>query len=294
MQAANHILCLVADEASAALSQAAHLACRAEATLHAMPIGGNTRDAVERALQSVERPASGACLHDRLASPPLEEGGLTEHVQAYVQEEAIDLVVVDTPSDRGPVPPLATALTKEVIQALDCSVFVVEHNADPSAIQHILVPTDLSESALATVRYATRLASIYDAAVDLLHVIEAVPYVALTPVDRLSLSATSFPEHRARRRLASLVEKSPLSSDAFQTHFEYGDPADQIGRFVNQEAVDLLVLSSKSVSSSSRVQGPVADRVLRRVTCPVVVVRSGGESSSSGESTAASVTETTE
>jgi nucleotide-binding universal stress UspA family protein len=293
MQSANHILCLVSDDISAALTQAVHLACRTEATLHAMPVGSATRETVETLLQSVDRPPDSPPLQSCVAPALSAPDTLVDTLQAYTSDTGIDLVVIDTPHDRGPIPPLATALTQELVSALDCSVFVVEHNADPASFQRILVPTDLSDPELTTLRYATGLASVYDATVDLLHVIETVPYIALTPIDRLSLSSTSFPEHRARHRLSSLVQKSPVGSTAFHAHFEYGDPADQIGRFVNQHAVDLLVLSPKS-TSSPRSLGPVADRVLRRVACPVVLVRPSDAPPHSGDSPTPFLTETTE
>jgi nucleotide-binding universal stress UspA family protein len=88
------------------------------------------------------------------------------------------------------------------------------------------------------------------------------------------MSPTSFPERRARRRLASFLDEAPLPASSIETHFEYGDPANQISKFVHNNEIDLLVFPAKSRAAPfSSSLGPVADRVLRRVTCPLFLVR---------------------
>lgn len=268
MQFPGSLLCIVSEPPCAALRQAVSLAGATGTPLHVLPTvpTETARGALQSLLSSMPRDDFDV----RFA--PSVDSILTPHVQRYVLEHDVGLVVADTPPDRGPVPPLAASETKGLVEALGCSLFIVEHNADPHSIHRVLVPADLSTHASHDLTCAASLADAYGATLDLLHVIETVPYVALTRVDRLSLSATSFPERRARRRLSALLEDLSLDNDTVNLHFEYGDPADQIGRFVNQHAVDLLVLSSHDGPSSSPV-APVVDRVLRRVTCPSVLVR---------------------
>ena len=56
----------------------------------------------------------------------------------------------------------------------------------------------------------------------------------------------------------------------------FGRPTDEILAFVDRVGADLIVMSAQGRSAISRwVLGGVADRVLRGVTCPVLLVRAG-------------------
>lgn len=282
MLQARHLLCLVSEgPSSTALRQAGSLACSLGASLHVVPIGDVPPSSLEETLYEPMPPDCRNSVDVYFAPGLRHEPDLVEALRRYAEEHRIDLVVTDTPSDRGPVPPLAASTTQSIIEGLDCSVFVVERQADLPSLEHILIPTDLSAATHPALQYATAIAEAYDGAIDLLHVIEGVPYVALTPVDRLSLSDTSFPERRARRRLASVLDTLPDIDVSIASHFAYGDPSDQIGRFVNEHSVDLMVLPSPAGRTDARPPlGPVADRVLRRVTCPILLVRPSPDDSS--------------
>ncbi|MEF8939322.1 MAG: universal stress protein [Salinivenus sp.] len=248
------------------------MACAFGAELHAVPL----EEAAPDRLREAAREAAPADCRDALdlhvEAPVSAAGALSETLRASADELDADLVVTAPPADRGPIPPLADPRTQALLKGLSCSVLVTGENV-PAATRHLLLPTDLSDATRPVLDCATTLAPLYDASIDLLHVIEAAPYVALTPVDRLSLSGPSFPERRARRRLNALMEAAdaPVS---LEPHVAYGDPVDQISRFVNRHDVDLMVLPAwgeRTPPSTSL--GSVADRVLRRVACPVLLAR---------------------
>jgi len=275
------ILCLVSQVSPqpASLRQAVRLAASCNATLHVMqapPVGGRTveSDVFET---MIERVASASGVKTKTTTSVRS----VPAIQRYVLEENVDLVVTDTPTDRGPIPPMADPATRELMEQVHCPVFVVGQVEDPSTIRHILVPVDLSAHSHEALSHATALATLYDASVTVMHVIDTIPYVALTPTDRLSLSSTTLSEHRARRRLQSFVQnKGDVDVDvSIQSHLAYGDAGDQIGRFISERDVDLLVLSSHgTMTRPQRPLGQVADRVLRRVTCPTFLVPAFGQS----------------
>lgn len=268
----DHLLCLRSrNPSSAALQRAVEIACSLDATLHVAPPEGPSQPSLEDAVDEL---APCASLDVRIAPPHDEGNDPIETLQRYVRKEGVDLVVVDTPSDRGPTPPLASQKIQSLIERLDSSVFVVGQNTDLPSIRRILVPTDFSESVQTVFGYAVALAETYDASIDLLHVIEAMPYVALTPVDRLSLGTTPFPERRVRRQIDTFLKAFPPMDVSITPYVEYGDPADQIVRFVNEHRVDVLVTAAHGTLASTQSSlGPVADRVLRRVAGPLFLVR---------------------
>lgn len=273
----NHLLCLVSRVSPPpALRQAVYLARSTGATLHVLPFGNATPCAVKATLREQTSVEGSKPVTWCLPPLPKRAENLVEGVRRYVREQNIGLLLTDTPTDRGPIPPLAAPAIRALVTDLDCSTFVVEHRTKPTSIKRFLVPTDFSKRSSTALKHAAALASVYDASIDLLHVIDGIPYVALTPVDRLSMSLTSFPERRARHQLASFLEKPPIPASSIETHFKYGDPANQISKFVHKNEIDLLVLPAKSRDASSHSPlGPVADRVLRRVTCPLFLVRPG-------------------
>lgn len=268
------ILCLISTESptSTALRHAVYLACAFEAELHAVPLEETAPDGLQEAARAAAPADCRGAPDLHVEAPVSSVGALSEALRASADELDADLVVTAPPDDRGPIPPLADPRTQALLKGLPCSVLVTGENA-PTATRHLLLPTDLSDATRPVLDCATTLAPLYHASIDLLHVIETVPYVALTPVDRLSLSGPSFPERRARRRLNALMEEAdaPVS---LEPHVAYGDPVDQISRFVNRHDVDLMVLPARGERTPpSTSLGSVADRVLRRVTCPVLLAR---------------------
>lgn len=269
------ILCLVSMEpsASAALRHAVYLACVLGAELHAVPLEETVPDGLREAACEAAPPGCPDALDLHVETPVPSAEALPETLRAQADELDADLVVTAPPADRGPIPPLADPHTQALLTGLSCSVLVTGENA-PTAPRHLLLPTDLSDTARPALDCATTLAPLYEASIDLLHVIETAPYVALTPVDRLSLSGPSFPERRARRRLNALLEEGADAPVPIESHVAYGDPVDQISRFVNRHDVDLMVLPAQGERTPpSPSLGSVVDRVLRRVACPVFLAR---------------------
>ncbi|WP_263785111.1 universal stress protein [Salinibacter grassmerensis] len=270
---AAHILCL-GSPTSAVGTQAAHLARRLGATLHIMS-PPSSDPAATGATRATPASVKEAAIPKRIVET---QPSSVAAVLQYACDQDIDLVVADTPRDRGPVPPFATDVSQALTRRLDCPVFVVERQGDPDAIQRLLVPTDLSDCALRAFRYAVALARLYDATIDALHVIESLPYVALTPTDRLSLGATTLSERRGRRRLRAFLQEGEAADVQVQPHITHGDAADQISRFADQADVDLMVLSAHGNDDEVGPFGPVGTRVLGRVACPLFLLRASGPS----------------
>lgn len=278
---AAHILCLVSPT-SAALRQAAYLARRLDATLHAVPHPSFGPQATTLPGDAGGRPDGGdaadataelsVCRPEPVPDSP-------SAVLAYVADADIDLVVTDTPPDRGPVPPLATEATQTLVTQLDRPLFVVEQVTRPGDLHDLLVPIDFSDRALQAFRHAVALARQYDATIHALHVVDSLPYVALTPTDRLSLGSTPLSEHRGRRRLQAFLREPDSADVRVCAHLAYGDVADEVARFVGRKHIDLLVLASHGGDSGPHEGlGDGTERVLGRVTCPVFLCRVFGTS----------------
>lgn len=276
----NHLLCLVspAVASSAALRWGGALASSVGAALHVLPLGETGPATLEQVLRDQQVLPPNLEAIEARGGAVLDERDPSATVRRYVKKAGIDLLVLDAPGTHGPVPPMAAAPTRPVIEHVDRPVIVVGEET-PTRPNRILVTTDLSDRSFEALRHATALAALHDASVELLHVLDTSPYVALTPVDRLSLGRTTLSEHRARHALKQFLERDRLADVPIRPRVVFGDPADRISHVVNGQAVDLLVLASHGTGGrTERPLGQVADRVLRRVTCPVFLVRPDGAS----------------
>jgi nucleotide-binding universal stress UspA family protein len=295
---AQSILCPVHPGASThpALQQALSLAesCRAE--LHVVPLpqpAGSTEAADgpplhNQLLDVVAEATSGSPLPPDAVHIALDDAPpALDEVLAYVDEQSIDLVVIDTPPDRGAIPALASDPTRRFVTDLSVPVFVTGRSVmacDPVGARHdapsrrILVPTDFSENSMSALRHAFGMAAELDAEIDVLHVMDRPQYVALNATDMLALSDATLPERKARRRVKSLIPTG-TSLPAVNVFIRHGDAADQIGQFATERDSDLLVMSTHgTISRKQHPLGHVVERVLRRVARPVFLARAFGTS----------------
>lgn len=284
MLQANRILCPVNPAAPEhpALDQGLLLAEACGAVLYVVPLPAGSAlapDKMQTALAGVVRTAL-----DRRTSPPdteihlLDAPASAASLIQFTADEGIDLVVIDTPPDRGPIPALASEPTHTLVKQLPVPVYVVERSGG-QAPKRILVPTDFSSHALMALEHARALALRFGAQIDLLHVMDRPQYIALNATDLLSLSDATLPERKARRRALHAVDDASMDEVPVTVHIRHGDAADQIGHFAREHDSDLLVLSTHgTISRTHHPLGHVAEKVLRRIARPVFLTRAFGTS----------------
>jgi len=160
--------------------------------------------------------------------------------------------------------------------------------------QRILVPLDGSERAAAALPHAEVLAKLTNARVILLQVIPstamlvsestvAAPGMGLPAVDPF-LASTQYESVEAAlaQEAQTMLDTAaaPLQANGVQTETVVlrGAPADGILTYAGDSHVDLIVMSTHGRTGLARlVFGSVAESVLHRSTCPVLLVRVAGE-----------------
>jgi nucleotide-binding universal stress UspA family protein len=135
--------------------------------------------------------------------------------------------------------------------------------------RNILVPTDFSAAGNAALEYAALLAKQGNRRLLLAHVQE--PPVAYS--DGAAYFATPLPT--SAELLARLREIKPSDpSIAVEHRLLTGDPAQAIVKLADEEAIDLIVLSSHGRTGLARMLlGSVAETILRKAHCPVLVCK---------------------
>jgi universal stress protein A len=138
-------------------------------------------------------------------------------------------------------------------------------------IKRILYPTDLSTCSLAAVDYASDLATSCAAALHVIYVDDRRDLVAVAAYSAPSFVASS-PQIELKEQLEAI--KPTLNNMSCQYHYVVGVPADEICALAERESVDLIVMSSHGRTGLSRVfLGSVAELVMRKAKCPILIVK---------------------
>ena len=137
----------------------------------------------------------------------------------------------------------------------------------------ILVPTDFSTASDAALPQAEALAKQKSASLLILHVEE--PPLAYGSGELYY----GLPEPNSERILKMLEDVRPADQTVAFTHrLAMGDPASEIVRIAAEEGVEMIVLGTHGRSGLTRMlMGSVAETVVRRAPCPVLVYRVAAE-----------------
>jgi nucleotide-binding universal stress UspA family protein len=142
-------------------------------------------------------------------------------------------------------------------------------------IERILVPYDFSECSDAALDYASRFADsnarLYIVHVDELLDVRISPYM---PANRPYIHESLW-DRRHEQVEKQLVKIIPRDTAArYEHHCMTGSPADELLAFAERTGVDLIVMGSHGRTGLARlVTGSVAEQVMRRSKCPVLIVK---------------------
>ena len=198
-------------------------------------------------------------------------------ILAYAQEHAVDFIVMGAHGDRGAGYFLSQGIagtflghtTEQVVRHAPCPVLrvVMPNGRSPERIRRLLVPVDWSSLSLLALAYAKGLAALYDARLDLLHVIEHRASARGEKKAELS-------EEQARNDLIEAFDKTKGPAVSVGFHVIRGHPDRKINAFISENHVDLVVLGAHS-DLGHDILGGVTERIVRKAPCPVLTVRDG-------------------
>jgi nucleotide-binding universal stress UspA family protein len=151
-------------------------------------------------------------------------------------------------------------------------------------IKRILVPLDGSKLAESALDYVEEISTKLGVEkVTLISVTERVQGYRLiddpaAPGEgRLAPEATGKMERQADKYLKRIGKRLEDKGIKVETEVALGDPAREISIYAESPGSDLIVMASHGRSGPSRwAHGSVADRVLRAVCIPVMVIRAPG------------------
>jgi nucleotide-binding universal stress UspA family protein len=146
-------------------------------------------------------------------------------------------------------------------------------------VDRIIAATDFSSCSRDAVEYAVFLGETFGASVDILHVIWEPPtyvgaevMVDISGQNRQSLGRFAY--NQAEREMAALLSTVREGHDVkLAPRLEFGDPTTTILRIAAEAEYDLVVMGTHGRTGISHLlMGSVAEKVVRRASCPVLTV----------------------
>jgi nucleotide-binding universal stress UspA family protein len=223
--------------------------------------------------------SSGVC-HVLGGAPPFDE------VCRVAEKIHADLVVMPTHGRTGLKHVFLGSTAERIVQHSPCPVLVTRGRAFQSKnglrfrINRILVPVDFSNRSQEGLRYAIGFANEFGAKIVLLHAtylgyIYSSEGMALYDVRGLQEAA----RESAQRQMRKLVRSVNFGRAKFETVFTNGSPALDICAFAKDHNIDLIITSTHGFTGLTHVlMGSVAEQVVRRAPCSVLVVPSHPQS----------------
>jgi len=263
--------------AAHAYSTAVGLAAALGAELHvihvALPDIEDIRGTVEESELTPEAPPTGL----RVIRSVRRGDSAAPEIITYCQEHDIDVVVMGTRGRSGVGRLLLGSVAERVVREAPCPVLTVPARAPGQAVSRVLAAVDFSPHSRTTLEHAIAMADHYGAPLDVLHVLQEVTLPSAYGPE-LAPMITPQIEGRSHEALAELAAEVDLHDVSVELHTRFGYPASEILRFAEEYGVDLIVLATHGLTGLEHfLIGSVAERVVRKATCPVLTVRSFGK-----------------
>ncbi|MFY4813296.1 universal stress protein [Haloarcula sp. AONF1] len=263
-----------------AFEAAATLARTHDATVHVLsvvdehgPTDDWDYDGDSPAAAFIESQADHVDTEDLSVTAAVREGVVHDAVLDYGDEIDIDLIVMGTHGRTGVRRFLLGSVTEKVVRLADVPVLSVKADAEPGTVSFddILLPTDGSSGAEAAIEPAGALASVTDATVHLVSVVDTrslgVDVGSSVIVDELESVATDAVENTSDRL-------SEMGVETVETAIAHGVPYRAIRDAIEEADADLVVIGTHGRTGIDRyLLGSVAEKLVRTSPVPVMTVR---------------------
>jgi nucleotide-binding universal stress UspA family protein len=234
------------------------------------------RELAETGLKSFVTPAVEARIP---VQTEVREGDPWREILALAEELPADLVVLGTHGRGGFERLVLGSVAEKLLRRLPCPILTVCHEEGrtweaPGLVRRILCATDLTTSSAAAVAAALSLAARNQARVTLLHAVEELPWAGETAFFAEAAAYRKQLEHEAARELHEAAQKAEAQFGVEVDEWLGSGPAHhEILRMAAEEQADLIVLGPGHGGLDRLLFGSHAQEVVRRATCPVLIVR---------------------
>jgi nucleotide-binding universal stress UspA family protein len=204
----------------------------------------------------------------------IEEGDIQSRLNAAIERNNTDLVVIGTRGRTGLGKLLLGSVAEEIFRTVSCPVLTVGPLSDSShgvtsQFREILYATDFSTESQGAAAYAVSLAQEFQSRLILLHVIPEQK-----AGDLVSAADVTASSEKLLRKLVPPEAEAWCKPECF---VERGDPAEKILEIAKLRETDLIVLGVRPEEgvpgAATHLPIATAHRVVSHASCPVLTVR---------------------
>ena len=200
------------------------------------------------------------------------EGEAAVEILRMAKEWGSDLIVMGTHGRTGMSRLLAGSVAIAVLRGAHCPVLALRSLEKPrhaKEIRVILHPTDFSVDSEVALRVARELARAHGARLIILHVAVLQVHMDGTVTDAIDARFCTDALENLRKRVDGPDLKHPV-----ETMLGRGFPFEHITQRADEVGCDLIIMGTHGRTGLSRLlMGSVAENVLPRANCPVLVVK---------------------
>ncbi len=191
----------------------------------------------------------------------------------YAEQNDASLIVVGTRGKGAVMRVLVGSVAERIVRDAHCDVLVVRGDVDDWNLDHVVVPTDLSEISSAAAVAAASLRKAYQSKVTLLHVFD--DDVPIPSADGKGLLRTDEAVARLRADLERLRHDVFGDDDGVSCEIAVGEhPADMVCNWCEEHGAKMVLVSTHGRTGLARVLlGSVAEQIIRYAPCPALAIR---------------------
>ena len=222
-------------------------------------------------------------------APHVEMGAIAHTVSDLVGSTQADRVVSASHGRSGLKRLLLGSVTEQLLRSIRCPFLVVtspEKRGDDLAekkitrdtvenfgLTKILVGSDFSQDSANAVNYGFSLAQGFQSELHLVHVVEPFAYSDALMPDPMTAEVQTDLNALLTERLESLVPAGARNWCEVKTSCLAGTPHEELVKYAVLHAVDLIIMGIRGRGLvETLLLGSTTDRVIRRVSCPVLAV----------------------
>jgi nucleotide-binding universal stress UspA family protein len=201
----------------------------------------------------------------------------------YADKKEIDLIVLGSSGHRGYDRSFLGNVSEEVVRLAICPVLTIhepQKNLNIESKNYILVPLDFSVHSKTALEYAKKIAPIYNAQLQLLHVVEESSHPPHYASVKSSVSEfiPDIKNNSEKIMREFLSEVKGPDADAKLLVIE-GRAAHDIVKFANDQKINMIILATHGLTGIEHLHlGSVSEKVVRMANCPVLTVPVFGKS----------------
>jgi nucleotide-binding universal stress UspA family protein len=202
----------------------------------------------------------------------VRDGEISDEILSQAETTCNDLIVMGMHGRTGLRWLLAGSVAISVLRRAHCPVLALHAAQVPRSTRDfnvILHPTDFSESSQAALEVARQLARDFGSRLILLHVAPIEVHVSGMMASEIDVQVSREALEEAQQRLDGPDLKYPV-----EIRMARGDASDEIARLAEELGCGLIVMGTHGRTGLGKLlMGNVAESVLPRAHCPVLVVK---------------------